>query len=176
VADYLKPIVWVCLGTQLYHYFGYPLLLWIVARLRPRPPRKAPITPSVSLIVAAYNEEEVIAAKIENSLALDYRPVEIIVACEGSTDRTLEIAARFKPHGILVVHGPTRRGKALALNGAVQRATGEILVFTDANSFLQVEALRRLVRVFADPTVGCVGGSKTVGGAGRGSSCTGPQF
>lgn len=152
----------VLLAVAVYHHVGYPCLLALWSRLRPRPVRSGDATPPVSLIVAAYDEESVIERKIENSLALDYPRLELLVVSDGSTDRTAEIVAKHRDRGVVGLHDPERRGKAAAMNRAAAQATGEILVFTDANAFCAPDALRMLARQFADPEVGCVSGSKTV--------------
>ena len=146
----------LCAGIVLYVYLGYPLLLYLLARLRPKPVDRAEITPPVSLIVAAHNEEKVIGQKIENSLALDYPNLEIIVASDCSTDRTDEIVASYKDRGVRLYRQEERRGKTAACNGAARMAKGEVLVFTDATAMLRKDCLRTIVRNFNDPKVGCV--------------------
>lgn len=140
----------------LYVYVGYPLTLALLARLRPRPVERADIIPSVSLIVAAHNEEKVIGRKIENSLALDYPNFEIIVASDCSTDRTEEIVASYGDKGVKLYRQKERRGKTAACNGAARMAKGDVLVFTDATAMLREDCLRAMVRNFKDPEVGCV--------------------
>lgn len=162
MATYLCAVVWTCLLVQAYHFAGYPALLAVMSKIRPRPHRRAECKARVSLIISAYNEEKVIAKKIENSLALDQNDLEIIVNSEGSTDRTAEIVAGFTNRGITAMHMPERRGKSAALNDAVTRATSEILVFSDANVFYDAGAIAALTPNFADPEVGIVTGRKTV--------------
>ncbi|MGI9500437.1 MAG: glycosyltransferase, partial [Geminicoccaceae bacterium] len=140
----LAAIVWFCLGIQAFHYLGYPALIAVIAKLRPRPVNKAAIKPRVSLIISAYNEEKVIGEKLDNSLALDWPGLEIIVNSEGSTDDTAEIVAAYEQHGIIGIAGAERRGKAQALAVATARAGGEILVFSDANAFYDRQAIRAL--------------------------------
>jgi cellulose synthase/poly-beta-1,6-N-acetylglucosamine synthase-like glycosyltransferase len=145
----------------VYTHAGYPLTLWLLARLRRRTtldrPRPQEELPTVSLIVAAYDEAGVIAAKVGNALALDYPRdrLQLIVASDGSSDATVE-AARAAG-GDLVLDLP-RGGKIAAQNAAAERATGELLAFSDANSFWHKEALLRLVEPFADDGVGYVCG------------------
>ena len=124
----------VSLGTCLYVYFGYPLLLWLVSRIRSRPVRRRPITPPVTLVIAAFNEEAIIAAKLENSLALDYpsEELEIVVVSDGSTDSTDEIVRGFAHAGVHLVSRP-REGKLRALSAGVDRAGGDIVILTDAS-------------------------------------------
>lgn len=143
-------------GMILYTYIAYPALLAVMARLWPRPVQTAVHTPTVTLLIAAYNEEEMITRKIENSLALDYPPerLQILVAADGSTDRTAQLVAAYAHQNVLLNDEPARRGKMAAINRAMPRATGEIVVFSDANNFYQADALRELVRPFADASVG----------------------
>ncbi|MBI5305262.1 MAG: glycosyltransferase family 2 protein [Chloroflexi bacterium] len=157
-------VLWLSVGEVVYAYAGYPILLTLLARVRRRPLQRQPITPPVSLIIAAYNEEAVIAAKIENALALDYprARLDILIAADGSTDRTCEIARAFASRGVRVLHEPPRRGKLAAMNRAAPFATGDILVFSDANAMMEPPALCALVASFADPRVACVGGEKRI--------------
>jgi cellulose synthase/poly-beta-1,6-N-acetylglucosamine synthase-like glycosyltransferase len=125
-----------------------------------RPVLKAAIHPSVSLLIAAYNEARVIESKIRNSLALDYPAdrLDIMVASDGSTDETEAIARRFADHRVRVLAFATNRGKMALLNAAVPELRGEIVVFTDASAMLAPDALRQLVENFADPSVGAASG------------------
>lgn len=145
----------------LYVYFGYPLLLLILSKLRPGPlVRKADIIPNVSLIIAAYNEEKVIAHKIENSLALNYpqKNLETIIASDGSTDGTNEIVSTFSDQGVKLVALNHNQGKSAAQNRAVEESHGDIILFTDANVVFPHDAVKKVVRNFADESVGCVVG------------------
>jgi cellulose synthase/poly-beta-1,6-N-acetylglucosamine synthase-like glycosyltransferase len=144
-----------------YTYVAFPVLVLLRARLRPRPYRSAPITPSVSLVIAARNEAGALPAKLDNLLALDYPPdrLEVLIASDGSDDGTEAIAAARGDERVRVLR-LGRVGKAEALNAAVAEATGEILVFSDANSLYAPDALRALVAPFADPTVGGVAGDQ----------------
>jgi poly-beta-1,6-N-acetyl-D-glucosamine synthase len=150
--------------VTIYVYVGYPLLLIIVSVIYKRPINRAQITPSVSLIIAAYNEEDVIEQKIINSLELDYPDdrLQIMVVADGSTDGTARRAESMGHDNVLILHEPERRGKSAALNRGVAQAAGEILVFSDANAFYYPDAIKNLVRNFNDPEVGCVSGKKTV--------------
>ena len=154
-------IFWGSLAVLLYVYAAFPALVALVGRWRRRQVRRQPITPSMSLIIAAYNEQDVIATRIENALALDYPSpaLEIIVASDGSDDATEAIVASYARHGVRLLRLP-RRGKSYALNAAVARASGAILVFSDANTLYDRQALRQLARNFADPEVGGVAGRK----------------
>lgn len=158
---------WVAAGMVAYTYLGYPLLVSVAARLR-RPRHYPEHTPKVSVIVAAYDEEGVIGAKLDGLLALEYPAelLQVIVAADGSTDRTAEIVARYADRGIELVHRPERAGKMAAIERAVAWARGDIIVLSDANNVLRRDALAELVRPFADPGVGVVTGRKTVTGDG----------
>ena len=144
-----------------YHYVGYPLTLAAIAAFRRgRPVHTGSGTPTVTLVISAYNEEDVLRAKLENALGLDYPAdrLEIVVASDGSTDRTVAIAREFADHGVVVHEYRTNRGKNAALNDTVPQARGEIVVFTDANGMYRPDALRRLVAYFDDARVGSVCG------------------
>ena len=158
----LGALTLACLAVAAYHHVGYPCLLALWSRLRPRPIARGDISPKVSLIVAAYDEASFIEAKIENCLALAYPQLEIVVVSDGSSDETPDLVEKYADRGVVGLHRPERRGKGAAINRAAEQASGEILVFTDANAFCAVDTLRQLIRNFADPTVGCVSGSKTV--------------
>ena len=153
-------LFWLALGSLVYVYAGFPVCVAILGLVRPRRVGKQAITPSVSLIIAAYNEERNIGIRLENALALDYpaERLEILVASDGSDDHTEEVVARYEPRGIRLLPLP-RRGKIHALNVAVAAAHGEILAFSDANSIYDRDALRHLVGNFADPEVGGVAGN-----------------
>jgi cellulose synthase/poly-beta-1,6-N-acetylglucosamine synthase-like glycosyltransferase len=155
----LEVLFWGSLALLVYTHVGYPVLLHALARLRRRqsPVPSPQELPSVSLIVAAYDEEGVIARKVENALALDYprERLELIVASDGSGDRTVE---RAREAGADLVLDLPRGGKIRAQDQAVEQAGGEILAFSDANSTWEPDALTRLVEPFADPKVGYVCG------------------
>jgi cellulose synthase/poly-beta-1,6-N-acetylglucosamine synthase-like glycosyltransferase len=152
-------ILWLSLGSLVFAYLGFPALLAVVAAFRRRRVCKRPITPPVSLIIAAYNEEACIAERIENALETDYprEQLEILVASDGSTDKTDLIVERYADVGVRLLRLP-RRGKLAALNDTVREARGEVLVFSDANTVVERGALRALARNFADPSVGGVAG------------------
>jgi cellulose synthase/poly-beta-1,6-N-acetylglucosamine synthase-like glycosyltransferase len=140
---------------------GYPLLLKGLVSMRgARPVRREAITPKVSLVISAYNEAPVIAAKIENALALDYPAglLEIAVISDESTDGTDRVVAGFAGRGVLLFRQSPRRGKTAGLNRTMAKLSGDIVVFSDANAMYERGAIRALVRNFADPAVGCVTG------------------
>lgn len=151
----------VAAAVTAYIYFGYPALIWIMARLRPRPVARRDVTPAVTLIVPTYNEQDVIERKIRNALALDYPRdrLEVLVISDGCTDDTCAIARGFAREGVRLIELP-RGGKAAALNRGAAEARGEILVMTDANVDLASDAVLMLARSFADPEVGGVSGKK----------------
>jgi cellulose synthase/poly-beta-1,6-N-acetylglucosamine synthase-like glycosyltransferase len=153
-------IFWSSAAALFYTYAGYPLLIALISALRPHKVRRAEIEPTVSVIVTAYNEERDLAAKLENTLALDYPHglLEIIVASDCSTDRTDEIAGEFAAQGVRLYRQSERLGKTAAQNAAVEQARGEIILFSDATSLYQPGVLRAIVPNFADTKVGCVAG------------------
>lgn len=154
-------VFWLSAGLIVYTHLGYPLLLWVLSRVKgERQLVELEVTdalPTVSLIVAAYDEEEVIAAKVANALALDYprQKLQLIVASDGSADATVE---RARAAGADLVLELPRGGKSAAQNAGAEAASGEVLAFSDANSAWAPDALRRLVAPFADSAVGYVCG------------------
>lgn len=160
----LQIAFWLALAIVGYVYAGYPILLVVVDRLNLRfgpkrgaQPNAEGAPPSVSVLVAAYNEEAVIAAKVRNLLAANYpASIEVIVASDGSGDRTSEIVSSITDQRVRLLELP-RGGKTRALNAAAAAATGDVLVMTDATTHLAVGTLEELVAPFADPKVGCVG-------------------
>ncbi|MBC7185909.1 MAG: glycosyltransferase family 2 protein [Calditrichaeota bacterium] len=154
-------VFWLSLGTILYTYVGYYLILLVWSRLRPRTRRKQDgFMPTVSMVVAAYNEEKVIRDKIENCRALDYpvERIEFLFGSDGSTDATVETIRSCGVPNVRVLAFAQREGKARVLNKLVPEARGEVLVFSDANTIYQPDALRKMVAHFADPSVGGVCG------------------
>ncbi|KPK41325.1 MAG: hypothetical protein AMJ78_05790 [Omnitrophica WOR_2 bacterium SM23_29] len=156
----IQLIFWFTLILIILSYFGYPVILTLFVSFKKRPYKKENIEPSVTLLIPAHNEEAVIQEKIENSLSLDYPKdkFEILLILDECTDRTKEIAERYINRGIMIIEQKPRKGKIAALNLAIPQAKGEILVFTDANSMYEKDAIRKLVRNFADEKVGCVCG------------------
>ena len=158
-------LFWVSVLLVLHVYVGYPLSADLVSRLR-RAARDScpglPELPSVTVIIPAHDEERWIARKIENTLALDYPTdrLQILVASDGCTDKTVEIAGRYAARGVEVNHHAERSGKTATLNRAVPEARAEIILITDCDALLPPEALQLLIRHFQDPNVGCVTGQK----------------
>jgi poly-beta-1,6-N-acetyl-D-glucosamine synthase len=159
-----KTILWASAAVAAYIYVGFPLLLAFLQRFARRPIARRPIEPTVSVLVAAYNEAGVIEAKIRNSLALDYPRgrIDIAIACDGPKDSTTAIAQRVTAAigdgRVRVFPYPVNRGKLHVLNDTMRELQGEIVVLTDAASMLAPDAVRRLVENFADPQVGAVSG------------------
>jgi cellulose synthase/poly-beta-1,6-N-acetylglucosamine synthase-like glycosyltransferase len=154
-------IFWISFGAIAYTYAGYPILLMLVSRVRSRPVLRGDFTPFVTVIVAAYNEERDLAQKLENTLAIDYpkSKLEIIVTSDCSNDRTDEIVRSFEPRGVRLHRQAERLGKTAAQNAAVEKATGEILLFSDATTHYRPDVLRTMMSSFADRSVGCVTGT-----------------
>jgi cellulose synthase/poly-beta-1,6-N-acetylglucosamine synthase-like glycosyltransferase len=153
-------IFWSSAVALFYTYAGYPLLLALVSALRPQKVRRGEFAPTVSIIITAHNEERDLAAKLENTLALDYprELLEVIVASDCSTDRTDQIAREFAGRGVRLHRQSERLGKTAAQNAAVDLARGEIILFSDATSLYQPNAVHAMMPSFADSTVGCVAG------------------
>ena len=167
-----KTLFWGSLGALAWTHIGYPVSAAALARLRPRPVRKDDVTPDVTVVVAAHDEEDVIGSRVENLLELEYpaESLSILVASDGSTDGTdfivEDLAARSPGVRLLRCE---RAGKATAQNRAVAETTSEIVAFSDANSRWEPDALRKLVRSFADPAVGYVCGQLRLEAADGGS-------
>lgn len=172
----LVTVFWVSVLAICYAYVGYPIVLWMLSRLRTRVPGD-PIEgranlPSVTLIVSAFNEEQVIGQKIENALSLDYPQalLEIVVVSDGSSDRTCEIVLGYADRGVVLRHYEGRIGKTACLNRAVPLCRGSVVVFSDANSAYEKGALRALLLRLADPSVGFVTGWTRYGSGAQGSA------
>ena len=145
----------------LYVYFGYPLIIVVLAAINRKTVKQDDKNePLVSLIIAAYNEEAIIEEKLKNCLLLNYPKdkLEIIIFSDASTDRTTAIVKQFEQDNITLIDLTERKGKTAGQNLAVTRATGEIIIFSDANALYREDAIRKIVRNFNDPSVGCVCG------------------
>lgn len=154
---------WISLGLVFYIYAGYPVTVLWLSRMLGRKIYKSDITPKVTVIISAFNEEKEIEHTVLNKLTQDYPSdhLHVLVISDGSTDQTdnivRDLEKRYKGRVSLVRQEP-RQGKTQALNAAVDHAAGEILIFSDANSIYASDAIRQLVRGFADKTVGYITG------------------
>jgi cellulose synthase/poly-beta-1,6-N-acetylglucosamine synthase-like glycosyltransferase len=155
-----KTVFYLCALALFYVYIGYPALVFMLGTIRNRRVEKSPFEPAVSILISAYNEEKSIGPTLSNKLGLDYPKdkLEIIAVSDGSTDGTDEIVKGFAASGVRFMRREPRAGKTVALNEAVKEARGEILVFCDANSIFEANALGKLVANFRDPKVGYVTG------------------
>jgi cellulose synthase/poly-beta-1,6-N-acetylglucosamine synthase-like glycosyltransferase len=151
---------WALVGILFYTYAGYPLLAFALGGIRKRAVVKGPHEPTVTIIIAAHNEAAHIGGTIANKLDLDYprAKLQIIVVSDGSIDGTDDIVRGYTSRGVVYLRQERRQGKTAALNLAATRASGEVLVFADANSMYASDVLRSLVRNFRDPGVGYVTG------------------
>jgi cellulose synthase/poly-beta-1,6-N-acetylglucosamine synthase-like glycosyltransferase len=158
-------LFWGSIGGIFYTYFGYPVLIFLIAKIIHKPEAYQIYQPSVTLLIAAYNEETVIEDKIKNSLTINYPKdlLQILVVTDGSADKTPEIAKRYTPYGIEILHEPERRGKMAAINRALPNARGEIVIFSDANNYYQSNTIPQLTQPFKNPEVGAVTGAKVIG-------------
>src|SRR5262245_11484242 len=153
----MTSIFWLSLAAVAYSYLGYPLLIWLLSRLFGRtetaPPGDDAELPSLSLLIAAYNEEAEIDKRIQNALQLDYpsEKIEIVIASDGSSDQTAAIVSSYADRGVRLLHYPLRRGKASALNRAFPALRNDIVLLSDANTDMDPSAPRRIVQAFADP-------------------------
>lgn len=155
----MKIVFLLSLAGILYTYVGYPLAIWVLARLRARPREIAAIKPSVSIVLAVHNGIDRLPGKIQHLLDLDYSEIkEIIVVSDGSTDGTAELLDRQQSRRIKVVVLKEHGGKAVAVNAGVKLATGDLVLFVDIRPEIATGAIQELVNNFADPTVGCVAG------------------
>lgn len=166
----LKILFWICLFLVFYTYLGYGLLLWLLVRLKRIIRGKVEALdlpaddalPHVTFLICAYNEQDVVAGKMENTLKLDYPKdkLHILWVTDGSTDDTNRRLQAYPD--VEVVYSPERRGKTAALNHGISLIKTELTVMTDANTMVNREAIREIVRCFQDPQVGCVAGEKRV--------------
>jgi cellulose synthase/poly-beta-1,6-N-acetylglucosamine synthase-like glycosyltransferase len=155
-------LFWVCLAAGFYPYLGYPLCVALLRMVRPRPVRPGPITPSVTVVISAYNEASHIEATVRNKLEQDYprEGLQVMVVSDGSTDATDALLRKLSQQDprVSFFRQEPRGGKTVALNRLIEKASGEIVVFADANSMYKPDTVRKLVAPFADPTVGYVTG------------------
>ena len=171
----MKWLFWASAVFILFTYVGYPAWLWLRARWKSRPVRRAPVSPRISIVMAVHNEAAALRAKLVNLAALDYPAelVEIVVASDGSSDATNTILREWSAPRRKAIVLKVNQGKASTLNHAVRAAEGEILVFTDVRQRIERGAVRMLVENFADASVGCVSGELMLEGNDRGATSGG---
>lgn len=172
-----KTIFFSSIFMIFYVYLGYPALVFLIGLVRNKKVKRGNYGPYVSILIAAYNEEDSIEATLKNKLEIDYPKdkLEIIVVSDGSTDNTESLVRQYEQQGVKLLIQKPRAGKTSALNMALAEAKGEILVFSDANSIYELDAVPMLVRNFADPGVGYVTGKMIYtnpDGATIGDGCT----
>ena len=166
----LKVLFWVCLFIVLYTYVGYGMLLYVVIRLKrlfkgkpqlPEMPSDEEL-PTMTLMICAYNEQDIVAEKMQNTRALDYPQdkFRVMWVTDGSTDQTNELLKAYPE--VDVVFSPERRGKTAALKHGLREVKTDLVAFTDANTMINPEAMREIARRFQDKTIGCVSGEKRV--------------
>lgn len=153
-------VCWTSAALLVHVFAGYPLLMWLLARVRPKPVARRAILPTVSVIVAVHDGERFIRAKMTSLRQLDYPAelIDIVIVCDGCQDATVPLLRRSTDPRLTVLDFPTRRGKAACLNDAVAVAHGEVLLFTDIRQKLSPVSLKELVANLGDPTVGAAGG------------------
>ena len=157
----LAVLFWISVSLLFYIELGYALLLWLITRFKqPVPSPLTDFEPTLTVLIAAHNEEKAISARLENVLAQGYpaKKLQVIVASDGSTDCTDEIVRSYSKWGILLVRAETHSGKISALRAAESAIQGEVVVFNDADSTLLPESLQKLARHFYNPLIGAVSG------------------
>ncbi|MDD3108936.1 MAG: glycosyltransferase family 2 protein, partial [Alistipes sp.] len=176
----LKILFWVALFIVFYTYIGYGILIkicvWIKERFHPWQEPQAPeVLPEVTLMIAAYNEELVVAEKMKNTRQLEYPAdrFKVVWVTDGSTDATNERLAEYEE--VTVLYQPLRQGKTAALNRGMTFVKSPIVIFTDANTMLNPEAIREIVRQFSLPEVGCVAGEKRIAVQERDNAASGGE-
>ncbi len=149
-----------CVALLAYVYLGYPLLVYLASVIFPKPVKRSEIEPFVTVLITAFNEENAIREKLENTLRIEYPAdkIEILVASDGSTDRTDEIVKEFADRGVKLFRQEGRLGKTETQNNAVEQAAGEIILFSDATTAYREDVFRTLLPSFGDDSVGCVAG------------------
>ncbi len=166
----LKILFWICVFLVFYTYIGYGMLLWVLVKMKRFVKGKAVKAalpadedlPDVTFMVCAYNEQDVVDMKMENTLQFDYPhdKLHIMWVTDGSTDATNDRLSRYP--GVEIVFSPERKGKTAALNHGISKVTTDLTIMTDANTMVNPEAVREIVRCFQDPQVACVAGEKRV--------------
>ncbi len=157
-------LFWLCVLLIIYTYAGYPFLIWLFSRAKPHSMVDSTASPYVTLLIAAFNEEKVIAQKIENSLQLIYPHdrLQILVMDDGSEDRTQEIIKSYADRGVELAYNPPRRGKMAAINRAIQQARGEVVLFSDASNSYAADVVSEISAPFSDHRVGAVVGARAI--------------
>ncbi len=155
-----QTIFWISVTALFYVYAGYPVLVWLFSRLFPKKIKRAAVEPFITVLITAYNEEKDIGRKLKNTLEIEYpkEKLEILVASDGSTDKTDEIVKTFADRGVKLFRQEGRKGKTFTQNKAVERSKGEIILFSDATTFYKKDVLREILPNFADETIGCAAG------------------
>ncbi|MEW5801283.1 MAG: glycosyltransferase family 2 protein [bacterium] len=156
----MSHLFYLSLGIVIYTFFGYPLLMYALARVNPLPVHTDDIFPPVSILLCVHNEEKLIERRISNLLSLDYPSdrLEILVGSDGSTDGTIESLARMENKGVRTFIFPSQQGKPSVLNALAREARGELFIFADARQYWEKGALKALMRNFADKSVGMASG------------------
>jgi cellulose synthase/poly-beta-1,6-N-acetylglucosamine synthase-like glycosyltransferase len=164
----LKIAFWICLILVFYTYIGYGMLLWVLVNIkrliygrqkkRELPPDNE--LPEVTLMICAYNEQDIVDFKMENTRQIKYPKLKVVWVTDGSNDHTNDYLAKY--HDVEVIYSPERRGKTAALNHGLSLVKSELVVMTDANTMLNPESIQEIVRCFMDPKVACVAGEKRV--------------
>jgi len=164
----LKTAFWICLILVFYTYIGYGMLLWVLVSIkrliygrqkkRELPPDNE--LPEVTLMICAYNEQDIVDSKMENTRQIKYPKLKVVWVTDGSNDHTNDYLAKY--HDVEVIYSPERRGKTAALNHGLSLVKSELVVMTDANTMLNPESIQEIVRCFMDPKVACVAGEKRV--------------
>jgi len=151
-------IFFIFLYIVFYAYFGYPLSLLVIKSIKSKKVKRGSVTPSVTLIITAFNEEKRIKEKLENSIVLEYPngKLQVLVASDGSTDATNDIVRSYRKQGIELFEVVHRGGKENAQKESMSYARGEIIVFSDVATILEPQGLIEIVSNFADPSIGCV--------------------
>ncbi len=169
----MRLLFWLSLIGILYAYVGYPIAIWALARLRPQRWKVAPLTPSVSIVMAVHNAAALLAAKLDHLLGLDYPNLkEIFVVSDGSTDGTAELLARLQHPLLKPIVLREHAGKAFAVNAGLAQATADVVLFVDIRPEIGHGSIQRLMENFADPKVGCVAGELLLRQAGHDAAST----
>lgn len=167
MTQFLQYLFWISIIIVFYTYIGYGILLYILVKIKEKFHPKQPLTlpvplPDVTLLIAAYNEEKIVKAKMDNCETLDYPKdkLHVIWVTDGSTDSTNTLLAVYPK--VTVLFSPERRGKTAALNRAIPYIKTSYTIFTDANTMLNVESIKEIMTCFTEPKTGCVAGEKRI--------------